>query len=103
MAPMSFRRWLIADTSKSAKSDWTSSAKSNSQRRLMTEPKQTTVQQPSEEQPKLRDKTMRPEGTIPKQAQTYVITGVSVVILLAVMFSTQTRRQVVCVRGLSGT
>src|SRR5207253_2372455 len=36
---------------------------------------------------RLRDRTVRPEGTLPKQAQTYVIAGVSVVILLAVMFS----------------
>jgi type IV secretion system protein TrbI len=53
----------------------------------MTEQEQRTVQQQSEEQPKLRDKTVRPEGTIPKEAQTYVVIGVSVVILLAVMFS----------------
>jgi type IV secretion system protein TrbI len=38
-------------------------------------------------EPKLNDRTPRPEGTIPKQAQTYVIVGVSVVIVLAVMFS----------------
>ena len=37
--------------------------------------------------PRLRDRTVRPEGTLPKQAQTYVIASVSVVILLAVMFS----------------
>lgn len=37
--------------------------------------------------PTLRDKTPRPEGTVPKQAQTYVIVGVSVMIVLAVMFS----------------
>jgi type IV secretory pathway VirB10-like protein len=40
-----------------------------------------------DERPRLRDRTVRPEGTLPKQAQTYVIAGVSVVILLAVMFS----------------
>ncbi len=49
------------------------------------------TEQPIEEQqpdrPKLRDKTVRPEGTIPKQAQTYVIVGVSIVIVLAVLFS----------------
>ena len=38
-------------------------------------------------QPRLRGRTVRPEGTLPKRAQTYVIAGVSVVILLAVMFS----------------
>ena len=46
-----------------------------------------TVQQQIDGQPRLRDRTVRPEGTLPKQAQTYVIAGVSVVILLAVMFS----------------
>jgi len=46
-----------------------------------------TVQQQTDGQPRLRDRTVRPEGTLPKQAQTYVIAGVSVVILLAVMFS----------------
>ena len=40
-----------------------------------------------DERPRLRDRTVRPEGTLPRQAQTYVIAGVSVVILLAVMFS----------------
>jgi type IV secretion system protein TrbI len=38
-------------------------------------------------EPRLSDKRPLPEGTIPKQAQTYVIVGVSVVIVLAVMFS----------------
>src|SRR6266853_2009780 len=46
-----------------------------------------TVQQQTDGRPKLRDRTVRPEGTLPRQAQTYVIAGVSVVILLAVMFS----------------
>jgi type IV secretion system protein VirB10 len=46
-----------------------------------------TDQKQIDGQPRLRDRTVRPEGTLPKQAQTYVIAGVSVVILLAVMFS----------------
>jgi type IV secretory pathway VirB10-like protein len=46
-----------------------------------------TVPQQIDGQPRLRDRTVRPEGTLPKQAQTYVIASVSVVILLAVMFS----------------
>jgi type IV secretory pathway VirB10-like protein len=46
-----------------------------------------TEQKQIDERPRLRDRTVRPEGTLPKQAQTYVIAGVSVVILLAVMFS----------------
>jgi type IV secretion system protein VirB10 len=51
----------------------------------MTDKTQATEQQP--DGPKLRDKTVRPEGTIPKQAQTYVIVGMSIVIILAVLFS----------------
>lgn len=41
----------------------------------------------SDQPPKLRDKMARPEGVIPKQAQTYVIAGVALVIVAAVMFS----------------
>lgn len=48
--------------------------------------KQMTFPQP-EQPPKLRDKTVKPEGTIPKQAQSYVIAGVALVIVAAVMFS----------------
>ena len=36
---------------------------------------------------KLRDKRVRPEGVVPKQAQGYVVAGLAVVILMAVMFS----------------
>ena len=35
----------------------------------------------------LRDKRVRPEGAVPKQAQGYVIAGLAVLILMAVMFS----------------
>jgi len=35
----------------------------------------------------LRDKRARPEGVVPKQAQAYVVAGLAVLILLAVMFS----------------
>jgi type IV secretory pathway VirB10-like protein len=35
----------------------------------------------------LRDKRVRPEGVVPKQAQGYVIAGLAVLILMAVMFS----------------
>src|SRR6266852_569625 len=51
----------------------------------MTEQTQAPEQQL--DGPKLRDRTVKPEGTIPKQAQTYVIAGVSIVIVLAVLFS----------------
>ena len=53
----------------------------------MTEQTEPIEQQP--EGPRLRDKTVKPEGTIPKQAQTYVIVGVSIVIVLAVLFSSK--------------
>ena len=35
----------------------------------------------------LRDKRVIPEGVVPKQAQGYVVAGLAVLILLAVMFS----------------
>jgi type IV secretion system protein VirB10 len=37
--------------------------------------------------PELRDHRPKPEGVVPKQTQGYVIAGIAVVILLAVMFS----------------
>src|SRR6266852_1184502 len=51
----------------------------------MTEQTQAPEQQP--DGPKLRDRTVKPEGTIPKQAQTYVIVGVPILIVLAVLWS----------------
>jgi type IV secretory pathway VirB10-like protein len=60
----------------------------------MADEKQTTaVPEPqtapasSENAPGLRDKRVRPEGVVPKQAQGYVVAGLAVLILLAVMFS----------------
>ncbi len=41
----------------------------------------------SGESPKLHDLRPRPEGVVPKQSQAYVIAGLAVLILLAVMFS----------------
>src|SRR5271156_6338419 len=35
----------------------------------------------------LRDKRVRPEGVVPKQAQGYVVAGLAGLILMAVMFS----------------
>ncbi len=40
-----------------------------------------------ENAPGLRDKRVRPEGVVPKQAQGYVVAGLAVLILMAVMFS----------------
>jgi type IV secretory pathway VirB10-like protein len=57
----------------------------------MPEEKQTlatnTVEPPSSEAPELRDRRPKPEGVVPKQSQAYVIAGLAVLILLAVMFS----------------
>jgi len=43
--------------------------------------------QPPETTTALRDKRITPEGVVPKQAQGYVIAGLAVVILMAVLFS----------------
>jgi len=60
----------------------------------MIDERQTTVlpePQPaapaSENTSALRDKRVRPEGVVPKQAQGYVVAGLAVLILMAVMFS----------------
>jgi type IV secretion system protein TrbI len=42
---------------------------------------------PTSTAPTLRDKRVVPEGVVPKQAQGYVVAGLAVLILLAVMFS----------------
>jgi type IV secretion system protein TrbI len=42
---------------------------------------------PTEAVPALRDKRVLPEGVVPKQAQAYVIAALSVMILMAVLFS----------------
>jgi type IV secretion system protein TrbI len=60
----------------------------------MAEEKQTNVVSSAELQdpqpqpaPAVRDKRILPEGVVPKQAQGYVVAGLAVLILLAVMFS----------------
>jgi type IV secretion system protein TrbI len=60
----------------------------------MTDEKQTTalpepqtVPPAPENSSGLRDKRVRPEGVVPKQAQGYVVAGLAVLILMAVMFS----------------
>jgi type IV secretion system protein VirB10 len=60
----------------------------------MTDEKQTSALPESqaaapapENAPGLRDKRVRPEGVVPKQAQGYVVAGLAVLILMAVMFS----------------
>ena len=60
----------------------------------MADEKQTTVLPEPEAAPPapenasgLRDKRVRPEGVVPKQAQGYVVAGLAVLILMAVMFS----------------
>ena len=37
--------------------------------------------------PELRDRRPKPEGVVPRQSQAYVIAGLAILILLAVMFS----------------
>src|SRR3984957_17114893 len=65
----------------------------------MADEKQTFSLQPQADSPeaqspdaqipdtRLRDKRILPEGVVPKQAQGYVIAGLAVLILMAVMFS----------------
>src|ERR1700733_13598341 len=55
----------------------------------MAEEKQTAPIEPQapETTTALRDKRITPEGVVPKQAQGYVIAGLAVLILMAVMFS----------------
>jgi type IV secretion system protein TrbI len=60
----------------------------------MTEEKQTNAMSEPQTAPPspenasgLRDKRVRPEGVVPKQAQGYVVAGLAVLILMAVMFS----------------
>jgi type IV secretion system protein TrbI len=43
----------------------------------------------------LRDKRVRPEGVVPRQAQAYVVAGLAVLILMAVMFSKDHAKPVV--------
>jgi type IV secretion system protein TrbI len=52
----------------------------------MADEKQTTEVQPVPA-PAVRDKRILPEGVVPKQAQGYVVAGLAVLILMAVMFS----------------
>ena len=51
----------------------------------MAEEKQTSEVQTAA--PAVRDKRILPEGVVPKQAQGYVVAGLAVLILMAVMFS----------------
>jgi type IV secretion system protein TrbI len=44
--------------------------------------------------PELRDRRPKPEGVVPKQSQGYVIAGLAVLILLAVMFSNSRTKSV---------
>jgi type IV secretory pathway VirB10-like protein len=42
---------------------------------------------PGSDIPELRDRRTKPQGVVPKQGQAYVIAGVAIIILLAVLFS----------------
>ncbi|GGA80192.1 hypothetical protein GCM10011507_34300 [Edaphobacter acidisoli] len=48
-----------------------------------------------EEAPVLRDKRTRPEGAVPRQAQSYIVAGLAAMVLLAVMFSKNHARSAV--------
>jgi type IV secretory pathway VirB10-like protein len=50
-------------------------------------PAAQTSPHPPESSPALRDKRIVPEGVVPKQAQGYVVAGLAVLILMAVLFS----------------
>lgn len=52
-----------------------------------TAPEPQTAPPPPENASALRDKRIVPEGVVPKQAQGYVVAGLAVLILMAVMFS----------------
>ena len=54
---------------------------------INTVPESQASSPPPENTPALRDKRIRPEGVVPKQAQGYVVAGLAVLILMAVMFS----------------
>jgi len=64
----------------------------------MTEEKQTATpasgQQIQPASPAVRDKRVLPEGVVPKQAQGYVVAGLAVLILMAVLFSKNHARPV---------
>jgi len=47
----------------------------------------TEIQEIPAEAGTIRDRRVRPEGVVPKQAQGYVVAGLAVLILMAVMFS----------------
>jgi type IV secretory pathway VirB10-like protein len=59
----------------------------------MADEKQTSTMEPQPASPSpdntvgVRDKRAKPEGVVPKQAQGYVMAGLAVLILMAVMFS----------------
>jgi type IV secretion system protein VirB10 len=63
----------------------------------MSDEKQIPVEIQDDTQPRrtpeLRDRRSRPEGVVPKQSQSYVIAGLAILILLAVMFSNNRARQ----------
>jgi type IV secretion system protein VirB10 len=59
-------------------------AEDKSSSEISTQPAPPEAQPPSAQ---LRDKRIVPEGVVPKQAQGYVVAGLTVLILMAVMFS----------------
>ena len=88
---MSSPRWSIAAISKSASTSLDFSGKRSKGARWQTKNKtlhrRHSPRLPLENASGLRDKRIRPEGVVPKQAQGYVVAGLAVLILMAVMFS----------------
>ncbi len=88
---MSSPLWSITATSRSVNTSSTSTAQANRRQRARGKTDSritrgaacTSIANP----PALRDKRVLPEGVVPKQAQGYVLAGLAVLILLAVMFS----------------
>jgi type IV secretion system protein VirB10 len=60
----------------------------------MAEEKQTSEAPDVQQPPALKDRRVLPEGVVPKQAQGYVVAGLAVLILMAVMFSKNHTRPV---------
>jgi type IV secretion system protein TrbI len=60
----------------------------------MAEEKQNPETPVAPHPPALKDKRVQPEGVVPKQAQGYVVAGLAVLILMAVMFSKNHARPV---------
>src|SRR5258708_33319091 len=88
MVPTSSPRWSIRAISKSASTSSNFNGRPSKGGAMAEEKQNAPIEpQPTETTTALRDKRITPEGVVPKQAQGYVIAGLAVLILMAVMFS----------------